>query len=111
MQRVPTAWKGNPAKNADTVSYSSASVLYSSAVVPYSTATTNLNDDNKVAGSWAKPADRNATPWQANPDANTSLYLYDSVAHSYDSAVDTYDGIVVSQEFTNQNAPTPWSSI
>ena len=110
MQRVPTPWKGNPAKNADAVQYSSSSVLYSSAVTPYSTLTTNINDSGKVAGSWSKPA-KSTTNWFGNPDANTSLYPYDSAVKTYDSATDTYDGIVFGQDFDDQNAPAAWSSL
>lgn len=71
------------------------------------------------------------TNWTANSSALADVYPYDSASHTYDSSVDTYDGVIAgSYDFTtkvpvtytavtknatawangNTKNPTPWSN-
>lgn len=46
--------------------------------------------------------------WNPNPLATAALYVYDSVTHTYDSGIDTYDGIVVGHDLSNDKTPNAW---
>lgn len=105
--KLPTTWDANTLKN-DGVGYSSASVTYNSATTAFSSLTTALADDGKLPEAWT-PVAKTASAWKVNPLALTLLYLFDSASHSYDSSVDTYDGIVADQDFADQKTPTAWT--
>jgi len=107
-RKVPTAWDGNTLKGADAVAYSSVAVAYNAAGTAFSSITTALADDGKLPEAWT-PVAKTANAWKVNPLALTLLYLFDSASHSYDSSVDSYDGIVTGQDFADQKTPTAWS--
>lgn len=109
MQRTPTAWDSNTAKN-NGVAYSDAATTYSSSTTGYSSSTTALDEWGKLPAIWTKPS-KVATDWQTNPAANTNEYVYDSATDAYDSSTRTYDGVVSGQDDLNQSVPTLWGSL
>lgn len=109
MQRTPTSWDANTAKN-NGVAYSDASTTYSSPTTAYSSPTVNLDEFGKIASSWASTP-KTATGWVPNSAATTNLYPFDSANHTYDSTVDTYDGIVTGQDFGDIQTPTQWQGL
>lgn len=49
------------------------------------------------------------TRWQGNPSAEVNRKLYDDSAIAYNSAIITYDSIVVGNQSENEKKPTAWS--
>jgi hypothetical protein len=109
VQRTPTSWQNNPDKDAG-VAYSSLATAYSSSSTSYSSADASLDEYGKLPEAWSKQS-KTARVWQVNPASDTNLYAYGSASHTYDSAVDTYDGIVSGQEFNDIKTASAWRSL
>ena len=108
-QRNPTSWTSNTDKT-DGVTYSSASVTYNSSTTAYSSSTVALDTFDKTPASWAKSS-KIASNWEANPDAITNEYAYDSATDAYDSSTRSYDGIVSGEDNLNTSTPTVWADL
>lgn len=52
---------------------------------------------------------KNPTDWISNPLAEVNRYPYDSDSKIYDSAVDTYDGVVPDHMSDGSKSPSVWS--
>ncbi len=110
MVRIPTKWQTNKNKNVNVPTYSDATITYSSATQRYVSPTVGLNELGKPSTLWTK-ATKPSTGWSFNQKFSTNQYAYDSATFVYDSASQTFDGIVTGQSSISTKPPTAWTKV